>query len=118
VLAGIALLAGLWRLRVRRHAPKAASSEEIIKPVTKAAPPSLSLGVKAFMAGDYLRAEPVLRYHAEAGSLKAQQLMAKMYYGGHGVERNLESYGLWLQKAADQGDKSAKARLKALHRRD
>lgn len=82
---------------------------------TKPAPPAqpLHLGIKAYMREDYDRAEPILRHHAEAGELKAQQLLAKMYYSGHGVPKSMTLYLHWLERAADQGDRAAKARLKA-----
>ncbi|PLW68217.1 SEL1-like repeat protein [Pseudohalioglobus lutimaris] len=73
----------------------------------------LHLGIKSYMREDYSRAEPILRHHAEAGELKAQQLLAKMYYSGHGVPQSMELYLQWLERAADQGDRAAKARLKA-----
>ena len=76
--------------------------------------PSLALGVKAYMTGDHKRAEPILRHHAEAGTLKAQQLMAKMYYSGHGVQHDMTLYQYWLEQAAAQGDRAAKARIKAI----
>ena len=70
------------------------------------------------MREDYARAEPIMRFHAEAGELKAQQLLAKMYYSGHGVPQSQEMYLKWLQRAADQGDKAAKARIKAASKGD
>lgn len=81
-------------------------------------PEALHLGIKAYMREDYDRAEPVLRHHAEAGELKAQQLLAKMYYSGHGVPQDRERYLYWLEQAAAQGDRSAKARLKAARKQE
>ena len=91
------------------------STEEAATQRSKA--PSLALGIKAYMSGDHQRAEPILRQHAEAGSLKAQQLMAKMYYSGHGVPQDSGLYQHWLELAAAQGDRGAKARIKALRKK-
>ena len=104
VLALAALIALFFWLRPRP--PKAA---ELPQPP----PEPLHLGIKAYMREDYTRAEPILRHHAEAGELKAQQLLAKMYYSGHGVPQSTPMYLQWLERAADQGDRAAKARLKA-----
>ena len=92
---------------------RSANSTERQAGADPAPAPPLHLGIKAYMREDYTRAEPILRLYAEAGELKAQQLLAKMYYSGHGVPQSNEQYLQWLQRAADQGDRSAKARLKA-----
>ncbi|TDG11592.1 sel1 repeat family protein [Seongchinamella unica] len=99
-VAALILAFVIWQ----RRRPEAPASPE---------PEPLHLGIKAYMREDYARAEPVLRHHAEAGELKAQQLLAKMYYSGHGVPQDRERYLHWLEQAAAQGDRSAKARLKA-----
>ncbi len=76
----------------------------------------LRQGIKAFMAGDYEKAAAILPAHAEAGHVKAQTILAKMYFSGHGVEANQERYRYWLQRAADSGHKPSKAKLKKMSR--
>ncbi|RLQ21160.1 hypothetical protein DWB85_13820 [Seongchinamella sediminis] len=107
ITTALIVATALW-LKARRQEPAALEAE----------PEPLHLGIKAYMREDYARAEPVLRHHAEAGELKAQQLLAKMYYSGHGVPRDRERYLYWLERAAAQGDRSAKARLKAARQQE
>ncbi len=109
----IAAAALLWYFIARRRGGAQAPPRAEDPP---AEPGPLAIGIKAYMQGEHERAEPILRYHAEAGQLKAQQLMARMYYAGHGVPRDMEQYRYWLERAADNGDRSAKARLKARRR--
>ncbi|GAB5450189.1 MAG: hypothetical protein Hals2KO_05170 [Halioglobus sp.] len=71
-------------------------------------------GVRAFMRGNYQEAFKLLQPAAEGGNLKAQQLLAKMYFAGHGVEQDREQYLYWLQRCAENGDKPARAKLKKL----
>jgi len=49
---------------------------------------------------------------ARSGEVRAQMIMARLYYGGNGVEQDLVQYHYWLQQAADNGDKSARALVK------
>ena len=111
ILALLAIAGFVLWLRKRESEP--ASQVQPSEPPPAESPGPLHLGIKAYMREDYDRAEPIMRYHAEAGELKAQQLLAKMYYSGHGVPQSQELYLQWLQRAADQGDKAAKARIKA-----
>lgn len=74
------------------------------------------LGVRAFMRGDYERAFRLLEPAAREDHLKAQILLSKMYYAGHGVERDAQAYAYWLQRAADNGDKPSRAKLKKVAR--
>ena len=74
--------------------------------------PNINKGVKAFMNGNYAIAFQILEPSAQAGNLRAQQILAKMYYAGNGVPKDVEKYYYWLQKAADNGDKSAKLKIK------
>lgn len=73
-------------------------------------------GIKAFMAGNYDKAARILPFYAEAGHVKAQTILAKMYFSGHGVEQDPDKYRYWLQRAADKGHKPSKAKLKKLSR--
>lgn len=74
----------------------------------------LDAGLRAFARSEYANALQLLLPCAEAGEVKAQLLLSRMYYAGNGVEKNMERYAHWLQQAADAGDKSARARLKRL----
>lgn len=76
----------------------------------------LTRGIHAFMSGDYVEAFDLLLPGAEAGSVRAQNLLSRMYFAGNGVEKDAERYRYWLQRAADNGDRTAKAKLKRLAR--
>lgn len=71
-------------------------------------------GLRAFARNEFAQAHALLLPCATAGDVKAQLLLSRLYYAGNGVEKNLDQYRYWLQQAADQGDKSARARLKRL----
>lgn len=73
---------------------------------------SLEVAIKSFQAGDYQNAHDALLPFAETGNTRAQTLMAKLYFAGNGVEQNMDTYWYWTQRAADGGDRSAKAKLK------
>jgi TPR repeat protein len=75
---------------------------------------NLTLGIRAFQKGHYKEAFEKLSVLAEQGELRAQIIMARLYYAGNGVEKNLERHMYWLQKAADNGDKAYKSQLKRL----
>ena len=108
----IAIIALLIYRRQRRQQVPGRMSKADASPVS-----SLAVGVNAYMKGDHARALPILRHYADAGELKAQQLLARMYYSGHGVEKDQDRYLFWLERAADNGDRSARARLKKLRRK-
>lgn len=74
----------------------------------------LDAGLRAFARGEFAAALGLLTPCAIAGDVKAQLLLSRLYYAGNGVEKDLEQYRYWLQRAAEQGDKSARARLKRL----
>ena len=61
-----------------------------------------------FRGGFTCQLEPLAR----GGEVRAQMIMARLYYGGNGVEQDLAQYQYWLQQAADNGDKSAKSLVK------
>ena len=74
------------------------------------------LGIRAFQKGRYEEAFRRLEPFARDGELRAQLILARLYYAGNGVERSEERHLHWLQAAADNGDKAAKAQLKRWRR--
>lgn len=74
----------------------------------------LDAGLRAFARGEFAAAAQLLEPCAEAGDIKAQLLVARLYYAGNGVEKDTGRYAYWLERAAAQGDKSARAKLKRL----
>lgn len=78
----------------------------------------LTLGIRAFQKGLYEEAHTRLEPLAQQGVLRAQMIMARLYYAGNGVEKNFDRYVFWLQAAADGGDKAAKSQVKRLGKRD
>lgn len=85
--------------------------------LTPGDPETFTRGVKAFMNGEYEQALEWLRPFAEEGNGRAQVILAKMYFAGNAVEKNEEKYMYWLGRAADGGDKTAKAKLKRLKKK-
>lgn len=69
-------------------------------------------GLRAFSRGDFTAAAQLLLPCAETGDVKAQMLMARLYYAGNGVPADQERYRFWLEQAANNGDKTARAKLK------
>lgn len=112
ICAAIVVIALLWR-RTRGQAPtgeiSAPSGEEVAQDMDAA-----RQGVRAFMRGDYTAAFPLLESAARNGHLKAQILLSKMYFAGNGVSQDKEQYAYWLARAAENGDKPSKAKLKRL----
>lgn len=78
---------------------------------------ALQKGVNAFMHFEFERAIAILLPLAEQGVLEAQQKVARMYYAGNGVEKDLDKYRYWLEQAAEQGDKYSRAKLKRLSKK-
>jgi len=74
----------------------------------------LDAGLRAFARGEFATAAQLLLPCAEAGDIKAQLLVARLYYAGNGVDKDMTRYSYWLERAAEQGDKSARAKLKRL----
>ena len=70
------------------------------------------LGIRAFKKSRYQQAKQLLEPLARGGEVRAEMIMARLYYGGNGVEKDLAQYHYWLQRAADHGDKSAKSLVK------
>ena len=69
-------------------------------------------GLRAFSRNDFENAFALLLPCAEAGDAHAQMLLARMYYAGNGTAQNHTQYLYWLEQAAANGEKSARARLK------
>lgn len=60
-------------------------------------------GLKEFDNGNYVRAFAILMPIAESGEAEAQCLIANMYQGGYGVEKNILIATQWYEKSANQG---------------
>lgn len=71
-------------------------------------------GMRAFSRRDFIAAHTLLTPCAEAGDTGSQLLLARMYYAGNGVTADPDRYRYWLEQAASNGDRSARARLKRL----
>lgn len=74
----------------------------------------LQLGINAFMGFRFDEAVRILLPLAEQGDVEAQKLVARLYFAGQGVEKSKERYQYWLERAAGQGDRQSKAKLKRL----
>lgn len=74
----------------------------------------LAIGIRAFQKGRYDDAYRRLLPFAESGIVRAQLILSRLYYAGNGVGQDIEKHQYWLQKAADNGDKSAKHQIKLL----
>lgn len=75
-------------------------------------------GLRAFSRNDFSVAADLLQSCAEAGDIRSQILLSRMYYAGNGVPMDHSKYIYWLEKAADNGDKSARAKLKRLQKNE
>ena len=76
----------------------------------------LQRGIHAFMGFRFDEAVQLLLPLAERGDVEAQKLMARLYFSGNGVEKSQERYRYWLTRAAEQGDRQSKAKLKRLRK--
>ncbi|TXS95945.1 sel1 repeat family protein [Parahaliea maris] len=79
---------------------------------------TLTQGVRAFQRGHYEEALRLLAPLAEQGEVRAQVILARLYYAGNGVEQSDERHLYWLERAADNGDKAARSRVKKLRRKE
>ncbi len=77
-------------------------------------PEDLQLGIRAFQKGQYEQAYKLLHKYAVDGVARAQMVIARLYYAGHGVAKDEDKYMYWLQKAAENGDKAAKSQFKRI----
>lgn len=75
------------------------------------------LAIAAYGRKDYGTAFRLMKAVAERGSADAQFQIAGFYIFGKGVARNLEEGELWLKKAADQGNESARFALDVVRAR-
>ena len=91
--------------------PVALPAQAAVEPLPVTAE-SVQLGIRAFMKGRYREAFELLEPAAHQGNLRAQQLLAKMYYAGNGVPADREKYLYWLARAGANGDKPSKIKLK------
>ena len=106
LLVGVIAMLMLWRAQQEENAQELPCPEPDIPP--------LNVGIRAHVNSDYDRALPILQHYGERGSLRAQQILASMYYSGHGVQQSEPKFEYWLHLAAENGDKSAKAQLKRI----
>lgn len=118
VLVCAAAVAGWYVRSLRRKVDEPGDAVAAALPGDSVAPDTdtdaTRQGVRAFMRGDYAAAFPLLEPAATSGHLKAQILLSKMYFAGHGVKRDRQQYVYWLTRAAENGDKPSKAKLKKL----
>ena len=73
-------------------------------------------GIRAFMKGRYNEAFKLLEPAAKEGNLRAQQCLAKMYYAGNGVAKDREKYLYWMSRAAENGDRPSRFKVKKIKR--
>jgi uncharacterized protein len=71
----------------------------------------LERGKDAYDASDFSEAFDILMPLARAGSCEAQRIIAGMYLGGYGVERDLMEAISWYRPLAEQGDPVAQNNL-------
>ncbi|MDZ7783882.1 MAG: hypothetical protein U5K56_13425 [Halioglobus sp.] len=118
IIVAAAVVVFLARKRSTTPQQRQAEPEPIAAPATENPESPLNdavrTGVRAFMKQHYEEAFELLEPPARQGNLKAQQLLAKMYYAGHGVPADREQYLYWLKRAADNGDKPSKAKVKKI----
>lgn len=74
----------------------------------------LDAGMRAFSRSEFTLAAELLLPCAEAGAVRAQMLVSRLYYAGNGVPQDMERYVYWLEQAAEAGEKSARAKLKRM----
>ena len=67
--------------------------------------------VKAYNAGDYVKALEVTKPLAEQGHTRAQTYLGMMYANGEGVPQDFQEAFAWYSRAAEQGDVEAQNNL-------
>ncbi len=77
--------------------------------VTHADP--LADGLQALKAGNYKKAEPILRALAVQGNGVAEDKIGQMCFYGKGVPQSYINALKWYRKSADQGNADAQVRL-------
>lgn len=96
------------------HSEQATTRETAASEASELPSNHVQLGIRAFMRGDYAQAFELLEPAARQDNLKAQQLLAKMYYAGNGVSEDQEQYLYWLKRAAANGDKPSRIKIKKI----
>lgn len=86
------------------------AADKDIEPAQK-----LKLGRDAFSAGDYSAAFQNFMPLADQGMAEAQTYVGYMYANGKGLDQNDEEAVKWYQKAANQGDQTAKDNLQFMY---
>lgn len=71
-------------------------------------------GIRAFKNARYEEALPYLSAAALANHVESCLLLSRMYFAGHGVDKDHSRYVYWLARAADLGDRAARSKLKRL----
>jgi len=71
-------------------------------------------GMIAYNRGDYVPATKLIRPLAQAGNVKAQNVMGMMYRKGEGVARSSARAFMWFSLAAKRGDTTAKVHLQEM----
>lgn len=93
---------------------------EFVAGVTRAAGFSIPIrtggdAYSAYRNGDYATVLRLTRPLADEGDVRAQSLLALIYYRGHGVPRDDIVAAKWFRRAADQGDGVAQFHLGLMH---
>jgi TPR repeat protein len=91
-----------------------APADEDIVPPTTAPVFDAQPGIRAFMKGRYKEAFPLLEPAAKESNLRAQQFFTKMYYARNGVPADREKYIYWLTRAAENGDRPSRIKVKRI----
>lgn len=119
LLVGLAIGAFRWRRAVVRLNQIIAEKDQIVDADSNlhgddhdAMP--FEFGLKMYRVNKFEEAFPILIYHAAKHHPHAISLVAKMYFAGNGVDKDESQYKYWLEKAAESGDKAAKAKSKRL----
>lgn len=119
VLAGLAIGAIRWRREVVRLNQLIAEQDHSVDETSNSNDDSdesmaFEFGLKMYRVNRFEESFPILLYHAAKHHPHATSLVAKMYFAGNGVDKDEVQYKYWLQRAAESGDKAAKAKLKHL----
>src|SRR2546430_3356943 len=78
-------------------------------------PRNVEAGYAAFEKGNYEKALEIVRPLAENGDVRAQSLLARMYYRGRAVRQDHVQALEWFRLAADNGDAVAQFNLGVMY---
>jgi hypothetical protein len=78
-------------------------------------PRNVEAGYAAFEKGNYEKALEIVRPLAENGDVRAQSLLARMYYRGRAVRQDHVEALKWFRLAADNGDAVAQFNLGVMY---